>query len=182
MSEDQGRSNPSNITLVVGCISAVAIIIAAIIGLGAPFAERAADFYFPTLTSVQPAVPATAIPQTSFPQNSSSLVINGTSYQMPTSSTPFCVAPEVNTGMNNIDEYSIVVPDGWVMMWDSWEAEWTGGRYNSDGLLIIIGPYSGKITIKTGGSCSGPIEWYDFILNNRRNAFPVPSRPEYIIP
>jgi hypothetical protein len=52
MSQNQGHSNRSNITLIVGCSSAVAIIIAAIIGLGAPFAERAADFYFPTLTSI----------------------------------------------------------------------------------------------------------------------------------
>lgn len=182
MGENQGRSNPSNITLTVGCFSAVAIIIAAIIGLGAPFAERAADFYFPTLTPVQPVAPATATQQSSIPQTSSPLVVNGVEYQMPTSSSPFCIAQEVQTGMNNIVEYNIVIPDGWVMMWDSWKAEWDGGSYDSDGLLIIMGPYSGKITINTGGSCSGPVEWYNFILNNRRNSFPAPSRNEYIIP
>jgi hypothetical protein len=109
----------------------------------------------------------------------SPLIINGTAYQMPTSSSPYCVAQEIYTGNNNIVRYDIVVPDGWVMMWDSWKAKWDGGGYNNNGLLIIRGPYSGKIEINTGGSCSGPIEWYDYILKNRREAHRGPSRPEY---
>lgn len=40
----------SNKTWIVGCLSAAAVIIAAIIGLGAPFAERLADVYFPSPT------------------------------------------------------------------------------------------------------------------------------------
>jgi|GEM_PF-5495205 hypothetical protein len=177
---------PPNKTFAVAIIGAAAIIIAAIIGLGAPFAERLADIYFPKPTSNDVPVQPTQVSQTTqnqVPQISSSLLVNGITYQIPThTSTPFCVAPELNTGMNNINEYDIVVPDGWVMMWDSWKAEWNGGSYDSDGLLIIVGPYSGRIKINTGGSCSGPIEWYDFILDNRRNAYPVPSRIEYIIP
>jgi hypothetical protein len=122
-------------------------------------------------------------PSISAPSNQSSLVINGASYSIPNpSSSPYCVAQEVHTNGSNIVDYEINVPNGWVMMWSSWKATWNGGSYNQDGLLIIEGPYRGTIQINTGGSCSGPIEWYDFIHQNRISDFPVPSRPEYKIP
>lgn len=45
------RERPST-TWMVGCLGAAAVIIAAIIGLGVPFAERLADIYFPTFTPI----------------------------------------------------------------------------------------------------------------------------------
>lgn len=111
----------------------------------------------------------------------SQLIINGAAYSLPNTTNPYCVAQEVNTGMDVVKSYDISVPDGWVMMWDSWKAEWPGGSYNENGLLIILGPWQGTLTIDTGGSCSGPIQWYDFILDNRRKNYPVPSRLEYTL-
>lgn len=111
------------------------------------------------------------------------LVINGESYIKPNPAlTPYCVAQDVNTGMGKTTNYTVTVPEGWVMMWSSWKAEWAGGGYNDDGLIIITGPWSGALTINTGGSCSGPSEWYDFMLKNRREDYPVNSRPEFMIP
>jgi hypothetical protein len=111
------------------------------------------------------------------------LVINGQAYDKPNpSSLPYCVAQEVHTEGQHIVDYIVVVPEGWVMMWDSWKAQWPNGQYDNNGLLIIRGPWSGTITINTGGSCSGPVEWYDFILQNRQNDYPVSSRSEFTIP
>lgn len=42
----------SSKTWKIGCLSATAVIVAAIIGLGVPFAERIADVYFPPPTTV----------------------------------------------------------------------------------------------------------------------------------
>lgn len=63
----------------IGCLSAAAVIIAAIIGLGVPFAERAADIYFPKPTASPIVVIATDVGQepraiipTNFPVQSNS--------------------------------------------------------------------------------------------------------------
>ncbi len=45
----------------VGCVSAAAIIIAAIIGLGVPIAERLADRYFPPLTPTTNSIAPTQV-------------------------------------------------------------------------------------------------------------------------
>lgn len=138
-------------------------------------------------------MPATSPTPTQIPESQSTLVaqptsqpdliVNGHSYDKPNpSSTPYCVAQETHTNGENIVDYTVIVPDGWVMMWNSWKAQWPSGSYDDDGLLIINGPWSGTVTINTGGSCSGPSEWFDFILQNRRNDYLVPSRPEFTIP
>ena len=120
---------------------------------------------------------------TTQPTPQADLVINGLSYNKPNpAATPYCVAEEIYTSDGNIVDYNVIVPDGWVMMWDSWQAQWPGGSYDDNGLLIIKGPWSGTITINSGGSCSGPLEWYDSILQNRRDSYPVTSRPEFSIP
>lgn len=117
------------------------------------------------------------------PLTHSSLTINGVSYPMPDpSSSPYCVAQQVHTNGKNTVDYDLNIPSGWVMIWNSWQAKWDGGHYDENGLLIIRGPWSGRIQINTGGSCSGPVEWYDFIRQNRLSDYPVPSRPEYNIP
>ncbi len=134
--------------------------------------------------SVIPAPQATQAPEpaASATNSNSPLIIDGVSYPWPDWSTPYCVAQEINTGMNTIKSYAVTVPDKWVMMWNAWKAEWPGGSFNQDGLLIIRGPWHGTIKINTGGSCSGPMEWYAFILRDRTKAYPVPYRPKYIIP
>src|SRR5690606_335384 len=111
-----------------------------------------------------------------------SLSINGILYSLPsTNISPFCVAQEIHTQGENKINYDINVPDGWVMAWDSYKAYWPGNQYIDSGLLVIIGPWQGEITIDTGGSCSGPIEWIDWIIENRMNDYPVPSRPIYYL-
>lgn len=85
MSQNQDRSNSN--AWIVGCLGAAGVIVAAIIALGAPIAQSAADYYFPTLTpvpnnpSTYTTVPnivptqvivATAIPQTQPTSGSSS--------------------------------------------------------------------------------------------------------------
>ena len=67
------------------------------------------------------------------------------------------------------------------MVWDSYKAYWPGGQYENNGLLAITGPWEGTIEIDTGGSCSGPVEWMDFIVQNRKADYPVASRPEFYI-
>jgi len=62
----------SSKTWIVGCLSAAAVIIAAIIGLGAPFAERLADVYFPSPTPVINSIPPTQITIATVPPQSTS--------------------------------------------------------------------------------------------------------------
>jgi hypothetical protein len=78
MSENRERPSNSSITWIVGCFSAVAIIIAAIIGLGAPFAERIADRYFPTLTPVSISYPPTEVVSQNQTPNSPSILPTAT--------------------------------------------------------------------------------------------------------
>lgn len=125
----------------------------------------------------------TAVESTQATPATTTLVVNGKSYLRPDpSSTPRCVAQDMHTDGSNIVDYDVVVPEDWVMMWSFLQAQWPNNYYNNDGLLIINGPWSGRIQINTGGSCSGPKEWYNFIKENRINYYPVPSRPEFPIP
>lgn len=59
MSQNQERSSSVSSPWIVGCLGAAGVIVAAIIALGAPMAERAADYYFPTLTPI-PNIPPTS--------------------------------------------------------------------------------------------------------------------------
>lgn len=137
MSESRKQSNT---TLLVGCAAAVAVIIAAIIGLGSPFAERAADLYFPTFTPIPnnpsiytsaPAVPptkvvvASVIPQVqptpgSAPQTDCSKMIEG-EHHFPTLGVEWRFSPISenriihiwsNHWENNLPEYKFFLPAG----------------------------------------------------------------------
>ena len=137
MSDNKERSN---IALTVGCLSAVAVIIAAIIGLGSPFAERAADLYFPTFTPVPnnppintsapielptQAVVAPVIPQiqptsVSVPQTDCSKMIEG-EHHFPTLGVEWRFNPISenriihiwsNHWENNLPEYKFFLPAG----------------------------------------------------------------------
>ena len=165
------------IPITVAIIGGTCAVIAAIAGV---VASRILDRTLPAPTPA----PAQATVHLEPASNVSTkmLVINGANYPYPDStSTPYCIASELNTGMGNRVSYEITVPDGWVMAWDFYKAYWGSDQHESDGLLVITGPWQGSITIDTGGSCSGPIEWSDWIVNNRMTAFPVPSRPIFYL-
>lgn len=133
------------------------------------------------IASTTPEEISTTPPPTKI-QNTESISINGTLYLLPNASvSPFCIAQEIHTQGENKINYDINVPKGWVMAWSSYKAYWPGNQYLDSGLLVIIGPWQGEITIDTGGSCSGPIEWIDWIIENRMNDYPVPSRPIYYL-
>ena len=110
------------------------------------------------------------------------LVIDGAKYPYPNlGHEPYCIAQEIHTQGRNKVDYRVVVPKGWVMIWDSYKAYWPNGKYEDSGLLAIYGEWSGTITIDSGGSCSVPIEWADFALQNRRGDYSLSSRPEFYI-
>lgn len=107
------EQKPPSKTWIVGCLGAAGVIIAAIIGLGAPFAERMADIYFPTLT---PAGNVIAPTQVIVESNSTQPVNLPTSEsnQQPEVTTP---AREVPTEEVIIEEpirehYQVNVGDG----------------------------------------------------------------------
>ncbi len=136
----------------------------------------------PTQSSLHAENYATATAPTSSTVHYQPLIINGVNYPRPDPKIqPYCVAQEVHTQGENKVTYDVVVPKGWVMVWDSYKAYWPGGSYGDNGLLGIYGEWSGTIEINTGGSCSVPIEWVDFAIQNRRNDYPVSFRPEFFI-
>ena len=130
---------------------------------------------------------ATESPDTGSSPNSNSfiasspLVINGTSYSVPNSNSPFCVASQQTGYTSSGVEYDLVVPKGWVIVWDSWKAYWSGGSYENDGLLIVYGNLQEKVTIVNGEFCAVPVEWKDFAINLRANAVARASRPQFSI-
>jgi hypothetical protein len=137
----------------------------------------------PSLQVVQPSV----IPPTVQVQNSSIFVasspisINGKSYSVPTSNSPYCVASESTGYTSSNTDYNLIVPKGWIIVWDSWKAYWAGGSYENDGLLIVYGNLEGKVSIVNGEYCAVPVEWQDFAINLRGNAVARASRPHFSI-
>ncbi len=78
----------SSKTWIVGCLSAAAVIIAAIIGLGAPFAARLADVYFPSPTPFINSIPPTQVVIATLPPQQ---VSQPTSANIPSATfAPFC--------------------------------------------------------------------------------------------
>ncbi|MCK6463137.1 MAG: hypothetical protein L6Q29_04980 [Candidatus Pacebacteria bacterium] len=152
------------------------------------------EFEIPTSTPIPPlnnpvSQPTSAPSNTGNSQNSSSssfvasspLVINGTSYSVPNSNSPLCVASQQTGYTSSGVEYNLDVPKGWVIVWDSWKAYWSGGSYENDGLLIVYGNFQGKVTIVNGEFCAVPVEWKDFAVNLRANAVARASRPQFSI-
>ena len=143
MSENRERSN---MTWGVGCLSAAAVIIAAIIGLGVPFAERLADVYFPTMTPNPINPPSfTSIPnsptqipptQTIVPINPVQRpprihVVNGQGVSFPSTSEDWIW---ICTG-----DFSIILPDG------NRKALYDVGISNT-GLVLVI-PANSRFTL-----------------------------------
>lgn len=110
------------------------------------------------------------------------LIIDEVEYSLPSADDAFyCIAQQVHTQGNNQRTYSVVIPDGWVMAWDSYGATWREGGYNTDGLVVIFGPWEDNLTINTGGSCSGPVQWANQIVENRCLDYPVSYRPIFVV-
>ena len=176
------------VPIVIALIGAFATIVVA-------FKEPITEKFFGTPTpvllnstttveaSLTPGITSTAgvsVPAT-FTPSPQALMVNGARYTFPDLNTaPHCIAPEVATGETRA-QYNIQVPKGWVMVWDSNKAFWVGGQYENNGLLVIYGEWNGSIEIEKGGSCSVPVEWLDFALQQRRGSFPVESRPEFYV-
>ena len=138
------------------------------------------EFEIPTSTSISPSASENSQNSSSFVA-SSPLVINGTSYSIPNSDSPFCVASEQTGYTSSGVEYNLVVPKGWVIVWDSWKAYWSDGSYENDGLLIIYGNWQGTVTIVNGEYCAVPVEWSDFAINLRSGAVTKSNRQQFII-
>lgn len=165
------------IPITVAIIGGTCTVIAAIAGV---VASRVLDRSMPAPTPVSTQV---TVQNGSAPDASPEmLVVNGGRYPYPDStSTPYCIAQDVYTGMDTRLSYEVTVPDSWVMVWDFHKASWENERYEDNGLLVITGPWQGTLDINTGGSCSGPVGWKDWLIDTRTNAYPIPSRPIYYL-
>ncbi len=115
------------------------------------------------------------------------LVINGISYQASNNNSVQCLGGSKSvrqTGVNILRAYDLKIPDGWYIVWDSYQANWTpdDGQYLDEGLLAIYGPWEGTVNILTGEYCAVPVEWASFAWEERKSASPVPQgRLECII-
>jgi len=147
------------------------------------------EFEIPTSTPIPPSNNSLSQP-TSEPSStendlfiaSSPLIINGKSYVIPTSKdSPICVSSQETDDTSSAIDYDLVVPKGWVIIWDSSEAYWAGGSYQNNGLLTIYGNWQGKVTIVNGGYCAVPVEWKVFATYLRANASPKAQRPQFSI-
>lgn len=164
---------PITVAIIGGCFAVIAAIVSG-------FAERIADRILPPITPTLKSINTQNHPQIT--TLNEDLIINGVRYSYPNSDTePFCIAQEIHTNGKNRVKYEITVPRGWTMVWDSNKAYWPNGQYENNGLLIIVGEWNGEIEIDTGGSCSGPVEWLDFIIRNRKADYPIASRPEFYL-
>lgn len=137
MSPSPERSNNTTNTWIAGCLGAAGVIVAAIIALGAPIAQRAADFYFPTLTSVPNNPPGNAfipvttptqsavLPQSPLlsepsPQNDCSKLIEGehhdpvlsVEWKIDSISENRIIHVWSNHWENNLPEYKFFLPAG----------------------------------------------------------------------
>lgn len=111
------KEEPSSKVWIVGCLGAAGVIIAAIIGLGAPFAERIADYYFPTYTPEIFQITPTnlnIVTTTPEPVNQPTILdTNPSATPIPTPSVSPPTQPSVSTEVMPIREhFQVVVGDG----------------------------------------------------------------------
>ena len=120
--------------------------------------------------------------QSNLPSNminaTDSLIINSKSYAIPTDTSNIaCIAGE-QTGYSSV-KYSLVVPEGWVVVWDSWKAYWPNSNYEQDGFLVIYGNWDGEVTIVNGEYCAVPVELIP--KRDLNGAVNNPDRQKFII-
>jgi hypothetical protein len=109
------------------------------------------------------------------------LIVNGAAFTAPIDSRVRCVANDQTGYINSGVEYDVLIPSGWVIVWDSWKAYWPGGKYEDDGLLVIYGGWEGKVVVVNGEYCAVPIEWASFAINDRFSAISRPDRQIYVL-
>ena len=92
-----------------------------------------------------------------------------------------CAGAYLETG-RAITEYQLIIPEAWVVVIDSWKAEWPSGSYQNDGILIITGEWQGNVIVNTGAICVSPASILQSVLETRRNLTGNDGRLEYTIP
>lgn len=92
-----------------------------------------------------------------------------------------CAGAYLETGMTTVD-YKLDVPNSWVVIIDSWKAEWSSGNYQNNGIVIIIGEWQGNIKVNIGAICAVPANLLQSTLEIRRNLTKNDGRPEFTIP
>ncbi len=154
------------------------------------------EFEFPTATPISPSntnIQAVSTPTTIAVNPKLSqiapVVINDVtnkntySYNFPpvANNPSSCVGAYLETGMTTID-YQLDVPNSWVVIIDSWKAEWSSGDYQNNGIVIITGEWQGNVKVNIGAICIVPANLLQSNLEIRRNLTKNDGRPEYTIP
>lgn len=156
------------VSIITACILCAGTVVAAT--LNGPIGEKVAANLDDEYTVVNK----------SNPNNSTGtdpITINGINYYA-NSSEFQCVGgnkSERQTGVNTVREYRLNVPDGWFIVWDAYQGNWTpdDGKFENEGLLSIYGPWQGTVTINTGEYCATLVKWADFARSDRLNGFPI---------
>jgi hypothetical protein len=139
--------------------------------------------------SLQAATPEPSLPpQTAVPtpsvgfRTTQPIAINGQEYFPPTGQEMRCAAFGKTDDSKNGIRYKITVPDGWLIVWDSWKATWPEGSYENNGLLGIYGAWDGTVTIVNGEYCAVPVEWSQYATDKLRGgSVPQQDRPEFYV-
>lgn len=97
------------------------------------------------------------------------------------SSPASCPGIYLETGASEII-YEIVAPASWVIVIDSWKADWATGSYQNDGILVITGEWQGDVKVNTGAICAVSREKAQTAIQYRRNLTGNDGRPEYFLP
>lgn len=98
-----------------------------------------------------------------------------------TDSSKYCPGAYLETGPAEIS-YEMSVPASWVVVIDSWKADWGAGSYQDDGILVVMGEWYGSVIINTGAICGIPEDQIQTALQYRRTVTGNDGRPEYTIP
>lgn len=92
-----------------------------------------------------------------------------------------CPGIYLETGASEII-YEMIVPSTWVVIIDSWKAEWVTGSYQKDGILVITGEWQGEVKINTGAICAVSVEKAQTAIEYRLNLTGNDGRSEYFVP
>ena len=189
MSSSGNKNGLSNHPVIVACgvLAAMATIISTIILIFTFTTGRQSIPEILSSTRTLALASPTPIPQavrsSIIFETTESLIVNGQPYTAPTDIDVRCIANEQTRNTGTKVEYNLLVPRGWVIVWDSWKASWPpdDNGYEQDGLLIVYGKWEGKVTIVNGEYCATPVEWADFAINNRLSAVSHPDRQRFSI-
>jgi hypothetical protein len=166
--------------------TAIGAVITGIFGVVAAIA----GIYFKDTLDQRKAVTPTPSPQvqTAVPTQVSGIratqpiIIDGQSYLPPIGQEMRCAASGRTDDSKNGVRYKLTIPDGWMIVWDSWKASWPEGSYENNGLLGIYGAWEGTVIVVNGEYCAVPVEWAQYALDRQRGgSLPQQDRPEFYI-